>query len=159
MLVFLALFAAMQFLWNEARGTALERAVIHGATVGTATTLVNLITPRVGATADGPRIRAPGGGLNILNGCEGVEVLFLLVAAIATMPVSTRSRIAGIALGILFVFALNQARIVALFYAYRTDKAMFSLLHGTAAPVLLVALSVLFLAAWRKVGAGGTAHQ
>lgn len=157
LLLFLALFAVLQAFWNESRGTTLERAIIHGATVGTATILINLVTPQVKAQADGTRIRAQGGGLNILNGCEGVEVMLLLVAAIATFPVSLRSRLAGIVFGILFVFALNLIRILALFYAYRADKELFSLLHGTVAPVLLIALSVFFLAAWKNIGAGSTA--
>ena len=43
-------------------------------------------------------IRAPGGGLNILNGCEGTEVMFLLMAACAeteTTATTAAARIHG----------------------------------------------------------------
>lgn len=154
--VFLAVFALLQGLWGAARETAMERVVIDGITVGSAVMLINLVTPEVHAVAAGTRIRAPGGGINILNGCEGVEVLFLLVAALCAFPLTLRWRLAGLAAGMLFVFVLNQARILALFYAFRADKALFGLLHGMVAPVVLIALTGLFFLAWTKVGVGDT---
>jgi exosortase/archaeosortase family protein len=146
--MFITAFFALQSFWGQARGTAVERLLIDRVTVGSAATLVNLITPHVQAQADGTRIRAAGGGLNILNGCEGVEVLFLLAAAFAAAPVPGRRRWLGLASGTLFVFALNQVRILALFYAYRSDKALFDLLHGTVAPVALIALTAMFFLFW-----------
>jgi exosortase/archaeosortase family protein len=91
-----------------------------------------------------------GGGLNILNGCEGVEVAFLLIAALCAMPGSHRRRLCGMAVGVSLVFMLNQARILALFYAFRYDKVLFSLLHGTVAPLAMIACTVLFVAVWPK---------
>lgn len=156
---FLALFLLLQGLWAGARGTTIEHLVIDRATVRSATAAINLLTPEVRAVADGSHIRAPGGGINILNGCEGIEIIFLLVAALCVFPASWRQRFLGIASGTLFVFALNQVRILALFYAYRADKALFGLLHGTVAPVAMIACSVVFLLLWAKVGAGGTASH
>ncbi|MBK8118765.1 MAG: archaeosortase/exosortase family protein [Sulfuritalea sp.] len=151
-LIFLVVFTSLQALWGQARGTAVERLLIQHATVGSAVALIGLMTPQIRAHADGTRIRAAGGGLNILNGCEGVEVLFLLAAAFAAAPLPARRRWLGLASGIVFVFALNQARILALFYAYRSDRSLFDLLHGTAAPVILIALTAMFFLAWANDG-------
>lgn len=149
----------MQGLWAGARGTALEHFIIGRMTVGCATAAINLLTPEVRAVVDGFRIRAPGGGINILNGCEGVDIAFMLVAALLAYPTTWRSRLSGIAAGMAFVFVLNQARILALFYAYRTDKALFGLLHGTVAPVFMIACTFAFVLLWTNVGAGGTASH
>jgi hypothetical protein len=46
------------------------------------------------------------------------------------------------------VFGLNQVRIVALFFANRADRELFALLHGTVAPLLMVAAVALFFTAW-----------
>lgn len=154
---FLVVFLLLQGLWAGVRGTSVERLVIDEATVGSSVALINLLTPEVGAAAAGTRIRAQGGGLNILNGCEGVEVLFLLLAGLSVLGLSFRRWIVAVVYAFLLVFALNQLRILALFYAYRSDKALFSLLHGTVAPVVLIAASALFLSLWVKVGAGRTA--
>lgn len=156
---FLSIFAVLQWFWRAARGSWLERLAIDDLTVGSAVSFIKFVTPAVQAVADGSRIRAPGGGINILNGCEGIEIIFLLVAALCVFPASWRQRFLGIATGTLFVFALNQVRILALFYAYRADKALFGLLHGTVAPVVMIAFSVVFLLLWAKAGAGGTASH
>jgi len=157
--VFLAAFALLQGLWGATRGTIVERFVIDHMTVGSAVMLINVFTPQVNAVAVGTRIRAPGGGINILNGCEGVEVLFLLIAALCVIPLPLPRRLLGLGAGVLFVFVINQLRILALFYAYRADKTLFGLLHGTVAPIVLIALTVLFFLAWTKVGAGKTASD
>lgn len=144
--LFLALFVGLQLLWGKHRGTAIERAIIDGATVGTAVALIDALTPAVNARAEGARIRAAGGGLNIRNGCEGLDIAFLMIAGILALPMPPKRRVTALALGILLAFALNQARVLALFYANRSDRALFELLHGTLAPVVLVAAAVLFLA-------------
>lgn len=145
-LVFLLTLAALQSGWSALRGSAAERAVIDRATVGTAVALVNHITPQVAARAHGARIQAAGGGINVLNGCEGTEVLFLLWSALLAAPLSWRWRLQGAVLGAAWVFGLNQVRLLALFYSHRNDRSMFDLLHGLVAPAVLVAATLLFVA-------------
>jgi len=145
-LVFLLILATLQGGWSALRGSAAERAVIDLATVGTAVALVNRLTPEVAARAHGARIQAAGGGINVLNGCEGTEVLFLLWAALLAAPLSWQWRIQGAVLGAVWVFALNQVRLLALFYSYRSNRPMFDLLHGLVAPAVLVAATLLFVA-------------
>jgi exosortase/archaeosortase len=81
LVIFFAVFAVLQWAWSEARGTVIERWVIHDLTVQPAAMLVQLMTPAAHARAVAASIKATGGGLNILNGCEGTEIMFLLVAA------------------------------------------------------------------------------
>lgn len=144
--VFLLALMVLQWGWSSLRGSAAERAVIDVATVGTAVALVNRLTPEIEVRANGSRIQASGGGINVLNGCEGTEVLFLLWAALLAAPLSWRWRLQGAVLGGVWVFALNQARLLALFYSYRDDRALFNLLHGLVAPGVLVAATLLFVA-------------
>ena len=148
LLIFMAAFFALQWAWGQARGTAMERLVIDQATVRPAAFLVNLISPNTSAYADGSRLKAPGGGINILNGCEGTEVLFLLYAGLLAAPLTWRARMLGAVAATLFVYVLNQLRIIALFFAFRADPALFDALHGTIAPLLLIACSLLFFIYW-----------
>lgn len=141
LLIFLAVFSLLQWSWTASRDTWVERLVVHDATVTPAAALVRLITPQIPAKAVAARIKAPGGGLNILNGCEGVEVMFLLVAAFAAVRMPWRQRTLAMASGLGLVFILNQARILTLFYAFRSDRALFDLLHTTVLPALLVAVA------------------
>ena len=142
--IFLGLFFALQWLWSEARDTWIERIVIHEATVKPAAALVNLLTPDTNARPVAASIKAPGGGLNILNGCEGTEVMFLLIAAFAAVRLGWRQKLIGLGLGLALVFVLNQARILTLFYAFRNERSLFDLLHTTVLPAVLIAAVALY---------------
>jgi exosortase/archaeosortase family protein len=151
--MFLLCFFALQFGWNQARGTRLEHWVIDCATVRTSAALIELLTPQAAAKASGASIVAPGGGINVRNGCEGTEVLFLLLAALLAYPGSWRLRVAGALAGTVYVFLINQLRLLALFYCFRNDPALFDSLHGAIAPLVLIACTLaLFVVLCRLDG-------
>lgn len=150
LLLFLSAFGGLQGAWHAAAGSAFERLVIDAATVRPAVAVINVVTPRIGAEAQSFHIRAPGGGINILNGCDGLDVLFLLTAALLAVPLPWRRRLFGTFVGGAMVYALNLLRILALFYAYRYDRVLFDLLHGTLAPLILIALVTLFFVGWTE---------
>lgn len=145
-LLFITTFAVLQAAWSFSAGTAVRRLAVDVATAQPAAWLIRQITPEVAVRAIGSSLRAPGGGINILNGCEGLEVLFLLCAALLVAPVRWHARLAGLVLAVPVVWLLNQVRVVTLFYAYRSDPDLFALLHGTVAPLaLVVGVAALFL--------------
>lgn len=146
-LMFVLVVTVLQWTWSEARGTAVEHAVIDTATVGTAVATINAFTPDVHASAAGSRIRAPHGGINVLNGCEGTEVLFLFVAALMAYPMSWRIKFGGLMIGTVFVFVANQLRLIALFYSYQSDRGLFDQLHGLVMPLALI-VATLGLFVW-----------
>lgn len=148
LMIFSIVFAALQLGWQSLRGGGVEYAVIHDATVRPAVFAVNYLTPDVAARAVKFSLHAPGGGLNVLNGCEGLEALFLLAAACVVAPISMMSRLAGLLLGLPVVFIVNQARIVALFYAYRDDPQLFYSLHATVAPIIVVVCVAAYFYGW-----------
>lgn len=142
--IFLVVFFVLQWSWGTARDTAVERLVIHEATVRPAAALIRTLSPEIEARPVAASIKAPGGGLNILNGCEGTEVMFLLIAAFAAVRLGWKRRLVGLALGLGLVYVLNQGRILALFYVFRNERALFDLLHTTLLPVVLIAAVVLY---------------
>jgi len=147
-IAFVLLFTLLQLGWQSLRGTALERWVIHDCTVQPASFLINLLTPAVHVQPVDFSLRAAGGGLNILNGCEGTEALLLLVAAFAVVPLTWRQRLTGLLLGTGVVFGANQARILLLFYAYRASHAWFDPLHALITPIAVVLLVSAYFYAW-----------
>lgn len=145
---FIAVFLILQQLYAAASGTVVERWVIETATVRAGAEILNLLWPALDVQAVGPRLVSAQVRLNVLNGCEGIDVLFLLLAGLAVAPIGWRWRLAGLVLGLPWVYGLNQARLVALFQALQHDKGLFSLLHGSIAPLLMVAGVGLFFAWW-----------
>lgn len=138
----------MQILYGMATDTWIQRLFVESLGSQPAAALVNLVTPTVKASAVGARLAAPGGGINIRGGCEGTEVLFLLLAAFAAIQMPWRRRIAGMAIGALLVFIFNQARILSLFYSFRADRQLFDLMHTIVAPIIFIILIALYFYAW-----------
>ena len=146
--VFLVLFAGLQLGWQFSSATAFHDFIVHDCTVRATAGLVNLLTPSVGARAVKSTVAAAGGGLNIINGCDGTEVLFLLWAALLVVPVPWKQRLIGFVVGTAVVYVVNQARILTLFYAYRKDMPLFDLLHGTVTPIAVVLLVCAYFYGW-----------
>lgn len=140
LVLFAVLFIAMQAAWSIAQGTTLEHIAVGDWTVKPAAFWIQWITPGIGAMAQGYTITATGGGINVLNGCEGFDVIFLWVAALVITPLTWRWRTGALIMGVALIWLLNQLRILALFYAYRMDKEWFAQLHGTIAPLVLIVL-------------------
>lgn len=138
--VFLTIFAVLQGWYSiSARGTWIERMVINQITVKSAAAVIQILDPATGVLPIGSRLQAPGGGINIINGCEGVDVLFLMTAAMLVAPIPLKARLSGIMFGVLVVLGLNQVRVIGLFYAFRVDRNLFDMLHGVVAPLTLIA--------------------
>lgn len=147
--IFLVVFALLQGWYSTAaRDTWIERMVIDQVTVQSAASLIQSFDPGVGVQPVGSRLLAPGGGINIINGCEGIDVMFLMIAAMLVAPIAMKARLAGMVLGIMVTLALNQVRVIGLFYAYRMDRGVFDTLHGVVAPMLLIVAVAGYFLFW-----------
>jgi exosortase family protein XrtM len=145
---FVATFTALQLVWQHLSGSRLEYFVLHTCTVQPAALLANVMTPEVRASASGYLLQSRGVRLNILNGCDGLEALFLVFAAFTVAPLDWRRRLGGAALGVPVVFAVNQARVLTLFYAFRSDPPLFASLHATVTPIAVIVLVCCYFYAW-----------
>jgi exosortase/archaeosortase family protein len=142
--IFVAVFFSLQFAWESCRGTAVERLLIDLGTVAPAAWIIDLVWPAYGVQAQAHSIISAVGQINVLNGCEGLELVFLLAAAFAAYPMPWRQRALGLGLGTALAYVANQGRLTALWYAFVHDRSLFALLHGTLAPLALVALCLLY---------------
>lgn len=76
--------------------------------------------------------------VSIEAGCNGVEAMIVLVAAVVAYPASWQARLAAIALGFLAVQAMNILRIISLFYLGDWNIEVFSWVHLYLWPVLIM---------------------
>jgi exosortase family protein XrtM len=146
--IFLLFFTLLQYGYAASRGSIVERIVIDIATVQPSVAVINLIAPEEQAKASGHRILSPLGGLNILNGCEGTESIFLLLAAILAFAAPWKYKLIGALIGTMLVYMLNQTRIVSLYFLAHQNHHWFDLLHGYVAPTLIVVLTCVFFLWW-----------
>ena len=70
-----------------------------------------------------------GAAVSIQPGCNGVEAMIVVMAAIVTTPASWKHRLIGLAVGFLAIQALNVVRIISLFYLLQWDPVWFEWAH------------------------------
>lgn len=146
--LFLALFAIFSLAWSKTRATPIERLVIDRTTVATSAWIIDRISPEEGVWAEGPRLISPKVRLSVLNGCEGTESILLFAAAVLAFPAPWRKKPAGLLVGLVWVFLLNQVRIVGLFFILRYRPQWFEAVHGTIAPIFIILAGAVVFALW-----------
>lgn len=147
-LFFLGVFVLLQWAYPMFSDTVVYRFYLETLTVQPSAALIQWIAPHDGVLARDHRLLWSGGGLSLYNGCDGAEAMKLLIAAFIAIAGPWRARLLGAALGLLFIYILNQGRIVGLYFAARHDRAWFELIHGIIGPLSIIALTTLFFAWW-----------
>ena len=78
--------------------------------------LIQVFDDDVIATGNVIRDGVTGFGVRIERGCNGVEALIILFAAIFAFPAPLKNKLVGFAIGFFAIQALNLVRIISLFY-------------------------------------------
>jgi exosortase H (IPTLxxWG-CTERM-specific) len=99
-------------------------------------------------TMKGTVIRSPRFAVNIRNGCNGVEAMLIFLAAVLAFPASWKSRLAGLALGILAIQGVNLIRIVALFLTGVYFPRLFDTSHTVIWQTIVILFGVLLWIYW-----------
>ncbi|HET8772972.1 MAG TPA: exosortase H [Thermoanaerobaculia bacterium] len=108
--------------------------------------LLNLIGQKV--TTTGTVISSPRFGVNINNGCNGVEAMLILLASIVAFPASMKARAAGLVLGALAVQVLNAVRIVTLYLLGAYQPRLFDMFHTAVWQILIILSAIGFFLLW-----------
>ena len=124
-------------------------AVIVPFTAGIATVsgaLLNAIGEK--AEVAGTEIRSSSFGVNIENGCNGVETALLFGAAVLAFPSSWARRLIGLVLGFVAIQVLNLFRVITLFWIGLHRPALFNSSHTVIWQSVVVLFGVLLFLLW-----------
>lgn len=116
--------------------------------------LIGWLAPDAGLTAQQGGLVGPGVNLSILRGCDGVGMMFLLIAAVVAVALAARrwrAAACGLAAAAAVSYALNLARIVALYFVAAHRPAWFDTAHNLVLPLGVVMVSGLFFAGWSNL--------
>lgn len=108
--------------------------------------LLNLMGQHVvvsGTTVGGPRF-----GVNINNGCNGIEAMLILLSSIVAFPASMKARLSGLALGAIAVQLLNEVRIITLYLLGAHAPRLFDVFHTAVWQIVIIAAAIGFFLAW-----------
>lgn len=104
-----------------------------------------------GVSAAGTVMRSPRFALDVRNGCNGVEAVILLAAAIFAFPATLRSRLIGISIASVAIELVNLVRLSSLFWLGEHYRRIFDSFHVAVwqSLVILAAISIFILWSWK----------
>lgn len=101
-----------------------------------------------GITQEGTIVRNERFAVNIRNGCNGVETMVIFLAAVLAFPASWKSRLTGLALGIVAIQGINLVRVVALFLTGAYFRDFFDASHTVVWQTIVILFGVLLWILW-----------
>lgn len=126
-----------------------DRAVVAPFTRGVAATSAALLRSfGQEVRIDGTTMRSPTFAVDVKNGCNGLEALLLLIAAIAAYPASWKARLSGIVAGSVIIEGVNLIRVSSLFIIGRDYPRFFDSFHITVWQTVIFILSIGLFAIW-----------
>ncbi|HUP48295.1 MAG TPA: exosortase H [Thermoanaerobaculia bacterium] len=89
--------------------------------------------------------------IDVRNGCNGIEAVILLCAAIFAFPATLRSRLTGLLAASIAIQILNVVRLSSLFWLGTHHRRVFDLFHVAVwqSLVILAAISMFILWSWK----------
>jgi exosortase H (IPTLxxWG-CTERM-specific) len=124
-LLAVALFSVLATPWAE----RLFVQPFTQALVDVSALVLTPFDPRVQAQGDILRFADGVGAVQVLAGCNAVEVCALLTAAILAFPGRLRDGLVGAAAGVAALQVVNLLRIISLLYLSRGSESLFEFFH------------------------------
>lgn len=162
---FAILFAVLSVAFFALELTApVQRALVLPWTDALARASAGIVTvfdPHVVSNGNVLQSTRNGFAISIEPGCNGVEASLILVAAMLAYPAAWRQRVAGIAVGLVAVQALNVVRLVSLFYIGQWSPRAFEWAHLYIWQALIMLDALVVWLLWIRaitLRASGDAH-
>jgi exosortase H (IPTLxxWG-CTERM-specific) len=92
-----------------------------------------------------------GFAISIEPGCNGVEALIILFAAIFAFPASLKHKLMGFGIGFLAIQALNLVRIISLFYLGQWNMTWFNWFHLYLWQALIILDALVVWLLWLRM--------
>lgn len=96
----------------------------------------------------GTILRSGSFAVDVKNGCNGLEAILLLSAAVLAFPAPWKARIAGLLAGGLLIELVNLVRVSSLFILGRDYPHLFETFHVTVWQVVIFLLTIGMFAYW-----------
>jgi Transmembrane exosortase (Exosortase_EpsH). len=97
---------------------------------------------------EGTIIRSKSFAVDVENGCNGIEAIILLIAAIGAFPAGWRQKAIGIVGGFFVIEVLNTFRVAMLFWLGEHFRRFFQLFHVAVWQSIIILLTVGLFLLW-----------
>ena len=110
--------------------------------------LMQLFDDQIAVTGKVIRSTTSGFGVSIEPGCNGVEAMIVLLAAISAFPAPWTYKLKGLLAGFLAIQALNLARIISLYYLGLWHPVQFEWAHLYIWQALIMLDALIVFLVW-----------
>ncbi len=148
LVLFVGLLALLNFGYFLFGGTTVEEFVLTTLTAKPAYMIISLLTPSEQAVLNGTQLTSPYVNFEIVRGCEGMEGVLLMIAAMGAFSMAWSDKLKGIMLGIVFVYLFNLLRIVGLYYMMRYQLSGFYFAHLFVGQSITIVIVSVFFVLW-----------
>lgn len=145
---FIVIYAVFEFVYLLTPNALLATKIYPLVITDWAEQLINLIAPQEQVIGKDDLLYSSAARLEIVRGCDGAGVAFLLCSAILACRSRLVDTLVGLALGLFLVYCLNLARIVLLYFVVVHNNEWFLPVHTFLAPTLMILISCLYFAWW-----------
>ncbi len=145
--LFIIFFVSGQLLYYAAR-PALDPYLVGLLTVKASSNIINIVTPDEKTAVSEKMIHSGEFKLYLNDGCEGVDGIVLIVAALCAFPVGMKYKLSGIVAGSVIIYLANLSRIIMLYYALKYKNGFFEILHIYVGQVYIIFIGLIFFILW-----------
>ena len=89
-------------------------------------------------------------GIQVVKGCNGMEAVIILFAAVFAFPATFKQKLAGFFAGFLAIHALNVVRIISLFYIAKYSHTWFEWFHLYVWQMLIILDALVVWLLWLR---------
>jgi exosortase family protein XrtM len=147
-ILFLGCYALLDYAYFKIPVDTFINVIYYHGVVTVCADLINMLAPLEQVLAQQNHLLSAKANLEIVRGCDGAGVLFLVVSAIVAFPSTGRRKLTGLLLGIGLIYLINLLRISALYFIIAYQPVWFPLLHVYLAPTLMVLVGCCYFAWW-----------
>jgi len=146
-LFFILFFIALQIVHYSIRSFT-SPLFVHTLNAGASSRIINFITPGEKSFSRGNMIGSGSFTIRIAQGCEGIEGILLITAALCAFNIRIREKIGGILVGSVVLYMANLVRVVVLYYTLKYRSDLFDLAHVYVGQTFIIFVGILFFMAW-----------
>ncbi|WP_347986277.1 exosortase family protein XrtM [Methylomonas sp. AM2-LC] len=146
--LFVACYVLLDYSYFKIPVDVFINVIYYQGVVRVCADVINLIAPQEQVSAMHNHLLSSKADLEIVNGCDGAGVIFLLISAILVFPATIYRKLSGLFFGVGLIYVINLVRIATLYFTFAYQPAWFTLVHTYLAPTLMVIMASTYFAWW-----------
>jgi exosortase family protein XrtM len=147
-ILFVGCYVLLDYAYFNIPDALFSNVIYYHGVVSICADVINFFSPAEQVLAKQNHLLSTKADLEIVRGCDGAGMLFLVMSAILVFQTPIRRKLLGLLLGIGLIYCLNLVRICLLYFVLAYQPGWFQLIHTYVAPTFMVLLGCCYFAWW-----------